>query len=862
MLQLINIVKDYGKDENVVHALKGVSLNFRDNEFVSILGQSGCGKTTLLNIVGGLDRYTAGDLIIDGISTKKFQDVDWDAYRNGRIGFIFQSYNLINHIDILSNVEMSLTLSGVPASERKERALKALEAVGLKDQVKKKPNQLSGGQMQRVSIARALINNPNIILADEPTGALDSNTSIQIMEILKEIAKDRLVIMVTHNPELAEEYSTRIVRLSDGEVVSDSNPCEDEIIDTKEDISTQKVETSSEISKKEQRKINREKKKKLAKTSMSFLTALKLSFTNLMTKKARTILTAVAGSIGIIGLSLVLAISNGFSSYVKTMEQDMLAGYPITIEKNSIDYASAMNLLSNGSQSTTSTDDDPTKYPDSGRIEPSSSVEQLTSLTNIMQTNTLDAEYMDYLSKMDKNLYGSIYYKYNMKLNVVGKPYKHLFKKYADIVSAAAPMYASMIYNNKDDADYLNITDMTSMVTLNEITGDETFINNQYDCLYGAFPKSKDEIILIVDESNRISDFTLAALGMKVQFRVKTEQMSESYTFEEIIQQVNENPLKVYANNEYYYDATTGEDKYYKANNGEALYTSESTDCVALKVVGIYRKKENVSYTTMQTGIAYTSELVEYLLGKNYTSNIVEAQRGQDKYVLTSDGEYPGSASDTIGSRFGGGTSIADKETALEVLGGSKNPVAIYIYPSDFDSKAGITKYLDKWNETYSSEKEKQVSYNDMAAIIASTLSQMIRIITIALAAFSSVSLVVSSFMIGIITYVSVVERTKEIGILRSLGARKKDISRVFNAETLIIGFIAGVIGIIVTYILSIPINIIINWKAGMVLNLCALHPLIALAMVALSMFLTFIAGLIPSRIAAKKDPVIALRTD
>ncbi len=867
MLQLKNIVKDYGEKENVVHALKGVSLNFRDNEFVSILGQSGCGKTTLLNIVGGLDRYTSGDLIIDGISTKKFQDVDWDAYRNGKIGFIFQSYNLINHIDILSNVEMSLTLSGVPASERKERALKALEAVGLKDQVKKKPNQLSGGQMQRVSIARALINNPSIILADEPTGALDSNTSIQIMELLKEIAKDRLVIMVTHNPELAEQYSTRIVRLSDGEVVSDSNPFLDEEITTaSEEIYSQKVETSGEISKKELRKINREKKKKLAKTSMSFLTAIKLSFTNLMTKKARTILTAVAGSIGIIGLSLVLAISNGFSSYVKSMEQDMLAGYPITIEKNSIDMASAMDLISNGTMgggSSTSSDDS-SKFPDTGRIEPSSSVEQLTSLTNIMQKNTLDADYLEYISKMDKNLYGSIYYKYNMKLNVVGKPYKKLFENYAGLVSYISPQYASLIYNNKDNSDYLNISDMTSMVSLNEITGDEAFINNQYDCLYGTFPKSKNDIILIVDESNRISDFTLATLGMKVNFRTSTDQMDESYTFEEIIEQVNQNPLKVYANNEYYYDATTGTNKYFKANNAETLYTSEDTECVELKVVGIFRKKENVSYTTMQTGIAYTSELVEYLLDKNFTSDVVEAQRSQDEYVLTTDGEYPGTASDSIGSMFGAGTSVSDKDTALEVLGGSKNPIAIYIYPTDFDSKEGITNYLDAWNDAHSSkeEKGKQVSYNDMAAIIASTLSQMIRIITIALAAFSSVSLVVSSFMIGIITYVSVVERTKEIGILRSLGARKKDISRVFNAETLIIGFIAGLIGIIITYILSIPINIIINWKAGMVLNLCALNPLVALAMVALSMFLTFIAGLIPSRIAAKRDPVIALRTE
>ena len=859
MLQLKNIVKDYGEKENVVHALKGVSLNFRDNEFVSILGQSGCGKTTLLNIVGGLDRYTSGDLIIDGISTKKYQDVDWDAYRNGRIGFIFQSYNLINHIDILSNVEMSLTLSGVSAAERKERALKALEAVGLKDQVKKKPNQLSGGQMQRVSIARALINNPNIILADEPTGALDSNTSIQIMDILKEIAKDRLVIMVTHNPELAEEYSTRIVRLSDGEVVSDSNPFEVVEDVNKEEADTQKVETSGEISKKEQRRINREKKKKLAKTSMSFFTALKLSFTNLMTKKARTILTAVAGSIGIIGLSLVLAISNGFSSYVKSMEQDMLAGYPISIAKNSVDYSSALELFTDGSSSASQSEG---TYPNTGKVTPSSSVEQLTSLTNIMQKNTLDKDYIEYLEKMDEKLYGSIFYDYNMKINIIGKPYKKLFNDYVGLLPRQAQTYASMIYNG-DDSDYQNILDMTQMVQFDTITGDETFMNTQYDCLYGSFPKNKNEVLLFVDESNRISDFTLAALGVKVQFRISTDQMDDSYTFEELVAKINENPLKAYANNEYYSDVSTEERTLFKANNAESLYTNEEVECVELKVVGIYRKKANVSYATMQTGLAYTQELVQYLLDKNYNSDIVEAQRANEKqYVLYAENGFPGTASDSIGSMFGAGASVSDQETALEVLGGSKNPVSIYIYPTDFDAKASITAYLDQWNDNHATEKDKQVSYNDMAAIIASTLSQMIRIITIALSAFSSVSLIVSSFMIGIITYVSVVERTKEIGILRSLGARKKDISRVFNAETLIIGFFAGLIGVVITYILSIPINIIINWKAGMVLNLCSLNPLVALAMVALSMFLTFIAGLIPSRIAAKQDPVIALRTE
>ena len=852
MLQLKNIIKDYGDKENVVHALRGVSLNFRQSEFVSILGQSGCGKTTMLNIVGGLDRYTDGDLLIDGVSTKKFQDVDWDAYRNVQIGFIFQSYNLINHIDILSNVEMSLTLSGISAKERKERALAALEAVGLKDQVKKRPNQLSGGQMQRVSIARALINNPNIILADEPTGALDSATSVQIMEILKDIAKDRLVIMVTHNPELAEQYSTRIVRLSDGEVISDSNPYIVEEETEKVETSSENAKNSEQLSKKDQRKLNREKKKKLAKTSMSFLTALKLSFTNLMTKKGRTILTAIAGSIGIIGLSLVLAISNGFSTYVKNLEQDMLAGYPITIEKNSIDYASAMDLFSQGS-SNTSQDDTKGQYPTDGKIRPDNTMDKLMDMMSIMTTNSLSSDYMAHLNKLNPDLYGSIFYKYNMQLNIIGKPNVKFYKQNKAVVEIASTQYAQMVYSG-DDSEYQNITGMTSLLSFNEITGGKEFIESQYDCLYGSFPQNKNELILITTESNKIGDFTLAAIGLDVQ-------KGASYTFEEVINKANENPLKAYANNDYYYDASTSERTLYKARKAETLYNSSETECEELRFVGVFRKKESVSYTTMSSGIGYSSELVEFFLSKNFDSEVVKAQRENDKqYVLYTGEGFPGSASDSIGSMFGAGVSVSDQETALEVLGGSRNPVAIYIYPKDFESKDGITAHLDAWNDDH--EEAEQVKYNDMAAIIASTLSQMIRIITIALSAFSSVSLVVSSFMIGIITYVSVVERTKEIGILRSLGARKKDISRVFNAETLIIGFIAGLIGVIVTYILSIPINIIINWKAGMVLNLCALNPLVALAMIALSMLLTFIAGLIPSRIAAKRDPVEALRSE
>ena len=851
MLQLKDIVKDYGSKDFTVHALKGINLNFRDNEFVAILGQSGCGKTTMLNIVGGLDRYTSGDLIIDGISTKKYQDVDWDAYRNVRIGFIFQSYNLISHIDILANVEMALTLSGVPTQERKERAIKALESVGLKDQLHKKPNQLSGGQMQRVSIARALINNPDIILADEPTGALDSATSIQVMDILKEIAKDRLVIMVTHNPELAEKYATRIVKLSDGEVIDDSMPYNvDDVKDEKiEDVKDEKIETSEEITKKDQRKEIKEKKKKLAKTSMSFITALHLSFNNLLTKRTRTILTAIAGSIGIIGLSLVLAVSNGFSKYVDSMEKDMMSGYPVTIEESSVDYTQMMSLFT-GTSSSSTEDSGEGAYPDDGIIKASNTMDKLTSLMNIAKKNTLSDEYVEYLSKMDSSLYGSIYYKYNMNLNVIGKPRTAKFIGTKTIIGTFDTSYGEMVYSG-EDGDYQNIISMTSLVSFNEITGNEEFITSQYDCLYGKFPTSKNQIILVVNSKNEISDFTLEALGI---------DSSEEYTFEDIIKLANETPLKAYANDEYYYDASTSERTLFKANNATELYISDK-ECVELEVVGIFRNKQDVSYSTLTSGICYTSELVEYLLEKNMTSQVAEAQRNnKNQYVIYEGNGFPGSASDSIGAMFGAGASVSDQSTALSAVGGKKSPSSIYIYPSNFDCKETITAYLDAWNNEH--EESEQVTYNDMAALISSMLSQMIKIVTIALTCFSSISLVVSSFMIGIITYVSVVERTKEIGILRSLGARKKDISRVFNAETLLIGFAAGVFGILVTYILSIPINLIVNWKADMVLNLCNLNPLTALAMVALSMVLTFIAGLIPSRYAANRDPVIALRTE
>ncbi len=841
MLQLKNIVKDYGDKENVVHALRGVSLNFRESEFVAILGQSGCGKTTMLNIVGGLDRYTSGDLVIDGVSTKKYQDVDWDAYRNVRIGFIFQSYNLITHIDILSNVEMALTLSGVPAKERKERALKALEAVGLKDQAHKKPNQLSGGQMQRVSIARALINNPNIILADEPTGALDSNTSIQIMDILKDIAKDRLVIMVTHNPELADQYATRIIKLSDGEVIGDSNPCEvvDEEVVPKDEI----------VDKSVARKDTKEKKKKLAKTSMSFITAIKLSFNNLMTKKGRTILTSIAGSIGIIGVALVLAISNGFSAYVDKMQTDMLAGYPIEIAEESYDYEMLMGFL-NGEGLPGQDSEKKEEYPTDGNIS-SYDIDVNKIINEAVYNNILSEEYIDYIEKMDKSWYSSIYYQYAMKMNVITN-------RNLDYLKKNKPEYLLLdkaVASDAGTSPYQSARDSLIGTGWTVIKGPEAFIESQYDCLYGSYPKAKDEVLLVVNTSNQLSALNMAALGLDPK---------HTYTLEEMVSALQANPLKVYTNNEYYYLS----DGLYKSRLGSELYP-DTTKGLSMKVVGIYRQKEGTSFATLREGICYTQELTQYILQDSMTSDIVEAQRLDDKHDVRT-GEELVEESDVSGMAAiisGGGAALTAAKTQKAVLGelgGIDTPTAISIYPTNFETKGYITAYLDAWNDAHSSEEEKakQVNYNDMAALLASMLSEMIRILTIALTAFSSVSLVVSSFMIGIITYVSVVERTKEIGILRSLGARKKDISRVFNAEAVIIGFTAGLIGVIVTYILSIPINLIINWKVGMAINICLLHPLAAIAMVALSMFLTFIAGLIPSRLAAKRDPVIALRTD
>ena len=797
MLQLKNIVKNYGQGDNVVHALKGVSLDFRESEFVAVLGQSGCGKTTMLNIIGGLDRYTEGDLVINGVSTEKYKDVDWDAYRNNRIGFIFQSYNLISHVSILANVEMALTLSGVGREERKRRALQALKDVGLEDKVNKRPNELSGGQMQRVSIARALVNNPDIILADEPTGALDSATSVQIMDILKEISKDKLVIMVTHNPELAQQYATRIVRLNDGVVVSDSDPF---VYTYEESVEEKSV---------------KEKKKDLKKTSMTFWTALKLSFNNLRTKKGRTIMTSIAGSIGIIGVALVLAISNGMQGYINKIERTVLAGYPIQIAKESFDTSKMMEMMTSPGGTTTNSRP---QYPDEEVVYP---YDPTANMKDLIKYNNITQEYVDYVAVLEgENYVDSVTYSYGIDMNVIGKINKGYFggtKQYDKVArtSTMADMMGSMMGGTKK-AD----------INWQEMMGDESYVLSQYQLLKGKFPTEKNQVVLVIDKSNQLSQSLLASLGMNYQ-------TYQRISFDDLLNV----KLKLVTNNAYYYyDEANG---VYKVKDAQSLYNgADNTGIIDLEIVGILREKPDNMMPMLSTGIAYTADLTRYIMQDSLASDIVQAQRADmTKSVLT-------------------GATISEQQAQdiLISIGGSAVPIGINIYPKDFDGKQKVIDYLDGWTG-------EKINYNDMSKFATDMMGSTVNIVSIALICFAAVSLLVSSVMIGVITYVSVVERTKEIGILRSLGARKTDILNVFNAETTIIGAVAGTIGVIVTYILSIPINLIIGAKSG-ITTLCSLSPWHALMLIAISTLLTIIAGLIPSYTASKRDAVVALRTE
>lgn len=878
MLQLKNIVKNYVSGDTTVQALKGIDITFRDSEFVSILGQSGCGKTTLLNIIGGLDQYTSGDLIINGRSTTKYKDSDWDTYRNHTIGFVFQSYNLIPHQSVLSNVELALTLSGVSKAERRKRAVGVLEKVGLGDQIHKKPNQMSGGQMQRVAIARALVNNPDILLADEPTGALDSATSIQIMELLKEISKDRLIIMVTHNPELAEKYSSRIVRLLDGKVTDDTMPYEP---------------TDSRVT--ENNKAKRVKKKKG--TSMSFLTALSLSANNLMTKKGRTLLTAFAGSIGIIGIALILALSSGFQSYIKKVEEDTLSSYPIAIEEEQVDYSSMMSAFMGQHVGEASEKED-------GKIYSNNIIsEMLNSMMSQVKVNNL-ADFKKFIEDRNNGfdeLVSDIQYGYSTTLNI----YKE------DTSDGIVQVNPSTVLDTigmgqlsgMSGSSMMNSSMMGggSWDVWSELIGNRTLLESQYDVIAGRWPDAYNEIVLIVDENNEISDYALYALGLKDQNEVadtmtrlaKGEEIvsyKTEYTYEDIL----DLRYRLIVNTDFY-SYNEENDSYTDVRDDEDSYRAAIADGIQLQVVGILRPDPDAVTGAVSGSVGYTSALMEYVINKINASDIVKKQAAAPEtdvitgLPFTKDGEevementfdittltpeqqaYLASLSqeelDTLmASYMQPATSSATYDGNMEAFGVAdlEKPSSIMIYPVDFASKDMISDKISEYNDAVRAEgrEEAVINYTDYIGLMMSSISTIINAISYVLIAFVAISLVVSSIMIGIITYISVLERTKEIGILRSIGASKHDISMVFNAETLIVGFVSGAMGIIVTMLLIIPINAIIKNLSG-ISNVAGLPWLAALVLVLISMALTFIAGLIPAKMAAKKDPVVALRSE
>lgn len=773
MLKLMDIKKIYKAGNTNVEALKGVNLTFRQKEFVAILGASGCGKTTMLNIIGGLDHYTSGDLIIDNVSTKDYKDKDWDAYRNNCIGFIFQSYNLIGHINVLTNVEMSMTLSGYSRSERKKKALEALERVGLRDQAYKKPNQLSGGQMQRVAIARALVNDPEIILADEPTGALDSETSVQIMELIKEIASEKLVIMVTHNPELADQYATRIVEIKDGEIIKDSDPVRAEETDSRAVT--------------------------IKKTAMNYLSALHLSFNNIRTKKGRTLLTAFASSIGIIGIALILSLSNGFQMQIDSFEKDSLSQMPVTISEQAMQMDPDTMAQYQKENTTTYLP----KYTDKKVVTPMEDMSKAMT-----HTNKITKDYLSYVENIDKSLISGISYTRSTGFHVVTK--------------TDSGSYAQIDMSKRENSwSVLPDTPKGSK------TGD--IITDNYDVLAGSVDTSKPGLVLTVDVQNRVSKPILKALGFDTSKNIK---------FEDIVGK----ELNVVSNDDYY----RSQGDFFTINqNDEELYTSKNN--ITIRIQAILRTKEEKELIANGAGVSYTSALVDKIIDKNKDSAIVKLQKEKDYNVLT------GQPFDTEKD------SMNTKEAAMAYLGADSEPVAIYVYPKNFDSKDQVLRYLDAYNEGKS--KDDSIQYSDMAEMISSLSGDIMSAITIVLVAFSAISLVVSSIMIGIITYISVLERTKEIGVLRALGARKRDISRVFNAETMIVGLCSGLLGIGIAELLTIPANSIIESMSGLA-NVAQLDPVHALILIIISMVLTLIGGFIPAKLASKKDPVTALRTE
>ena len=849
MIYLKNIKKNYQTSSETVHALKGINITFRNSEFVSILGASGCGKTTLLNIIGGLDRYTDGDLIINGVSTKKYKDKDFDTYRNHKIGFVFQNYNLISHQTVLSNVELSLTLSGVSKNERREKALKVLEKVGLKNQIHKKPNQMSGGQMQRVAIARALINDPDIILLDEPTGALDSKTSVEIMELLKEIASDKLIIMVTHNPELAEKYSNRIIKLLDGKVIDDSNPYK--------------------------KGKEKHKEKNDTKTSMSFLTALRLSFNNLLTKKGRTFLTAFAGSIGIIGIALILSLSNGVQDYIDKVEEDTLSSYPLTIEKETIDFTSLIEELMKMNEETNNKNNN--KITSKNIMN-----DMLETMTGGKNTNNLKKfkKYLDTNKEVQDNV-SNIQYGYNLKINVFNE------EKDNDIVKVnPTDLYEELGFGNVGNLkNSMMSQSMDNDNVWKELYSDEGMMNSQFEVVSGHLPKKYNEVVLIVDQNNKISDYTLYTLGylnqeelvsnMKKMIEgkeVKTNKIT-SYNYNDFIG----DKFKLVLNTDYYVKENgVWTDK----SDNKKFIKNLIKDKEDLKIVGIIRPTSSSNNFLMYGGIGYTKDLTEYVTKKIKEQEIVKEQlknKNINVFTKTKFGKsfsmnnlsneqkmYIMSLSDSEKLEFYEkykNYSESTYESNLQTLGYTNldDPSFINIYAKDFASKETVTKLIDSYNK-----KQNQsdiINYTDIVGVMMSSVKKIVNMISYVLIAFVAVSLVVSSIMIGIITYISVLERTKEIGILRSLGASKKDISRVFNAETFIVGLVSGLIGIGITILITIPASIIVEQKTD-IANIAKLPIGGGIILILISVILTIIAGLIPSKIASKKDPVEALRTE
>ncbi len=885
MLQLKNITKDYKIGNEKVHALRGVSIDFRESEFVSVLGQSGCGKTTLLNIIGGLDRYTDGDLIIGGKSTKEFKSADWDTYRNHSIGFVFQSYNLIPHQTVLSNVELALTLSGVSKADRRQRAKEALVKVGLGDQLKKKPNQMSGGQMQRVAIARALVNDPDILLADEPTGALDSETSIQIMELLKEISKDKLIIMVTHNPELAEKYSNRIIRLLDGKVVDDTNPYDRNIVEPIEN--------------------KKGKEKKAKKPSMSYLTALSLSLNNLMTKKGRTFMTSFAGSIGIIGIALILSISSGAQLYIKSVEEETLASYPISISRNSMDMTSMMTSMMKENKSD-GTDD--------GKIHSNNIMgNMVNSMLTQLKSNDLKSfkSYLENDGKEINDYVSDIKYGYSTPLNIFRND-----KDKGIIQVNPATLFEDMgMTNAMYDSQLMSNVVSTSYDTWTELLDNDKLLNEQYKVLAGRMPSAYNEVVVMVNKDNEISDYSLYCMGLmdsdelvnavksamsnnneKVDFTSKLQ----TYTYDELLGL----EFRLVTNPEFY----EKENGIWTDKSDDKIYmTKVVEDAEPIKVVGIIKPEENsILSSSSSSAIGYTHELTEYLVNKVNDSEVVKEQKNspdtdiftgkefakdEDKKAVTMDdikayiatlpeeqqaeimsqlhqAQQMGMTEQQIADAFAKQMSTESEATYdgnMTLLGVASldEPSMISIYPKDFDAKEKIEEIISTYNDKVKADGNEnlKIEYTDIVGLMMTSVSTIIDAISVILIAFVAISLVVSSIMIGIITYISVLERTKEIGILRAMGASKRDISRVFNAETLIVGFAAGAIGIGVTLLLLIPANAIVYNLTG-ISGMCVLPWQGAVILVIISMLLTLIAGLIPSHYAAKKDPVLALRSE